>query len=414
VLNICSVAICAMLVATTVATAFAQDTGTGPSPTPAPLSASDSGRAENPSPLGPNATTLTSTVTPDLFTGNLGTAISLNLGASRGKAILGLNPTYRANLKVSWIGVGWFMDAPSIGLDLTDRTALSRGKVFKFGHEARSEITSSDGKLFRRIVEVDYSKYEKFTTGSDDFWVETLRDGTRLYYGESASSRIVGDTQTAANSTVRWYLTKIVDVSGNFATIDYVARGDLNYISKVSLSGHQDSNGRVDVSPIWISTFSVEDRPDVSEYFSLGRRRTLDKRLAKIEVVANKVTQRTYNFVYDLSTVTNRSLLSKLGLEGKNGLAVPPTEFDYVKSPEQYKSAERVLSVSANPWGTEQLRWTGLAASLLNFADLRGDAAPAFCAPEADKVLCWRQSLLTLSPLPFQMLLSPSVDSTTR
>jgi RHS repeat-associated protein len=362
-----------------------------PAVTPAPAQPTPPAVGEPP-PSGEQSLNLgslssTGTVTPDMFTGNLALNIPLDIGAGRGRAVVSIAPTYRAIDSNSWLGVGWSLDLPSIGSDLQDRIATAKGKIFYFDAGNRAEIIQLADGSFRRSTETDFSRFSRMVVNSTVSWVVESRDGTKYIFG-GASDAVL----TPANDTAdikRWYLSRIIDVNGNFAELHYENRNGVIYPKRILLPGHQLTDGTQDRPPLFTIEFQLETRPDVYSSFAFGLRSDTDRRLAGIKVSAVGALQREFRFEYFQSSLTKRSLLKKIRFLSAAGDELPGPEFAYSQPAKLFDPTERALLLKSNPWGTDQLRWSGTATILQGFYDIGGSSVPAFCAPEAAKVICW-------------------------
>lgn len=193
---------------------------------------------------------------------------------------------------------------------------------------------------------------------TDGRWYVYARDG-RIY-------RYVPSSQTFGRDA--YLLTTVSDRVGNSMRVTYVANTDMPSEIRYTFTA-SDTQGTSATRTIG---FEYEDRDDDSTRRRNGRAWTLTKRLKRIRALAGGATFRTYDFAYDPSPQSRRSLLRSVSTCDKEvelgGKCLPPTTFRYTSD-----------AAGAEPWSRNPLEINGSVhpdftpGNPLHFADMTGD-----------------------------------------
>jgi YD repeat-containing protein len=155
-------------------------------------------------------------------------------------------------------------------------------------------------------------------------WKVWRTDGTQLTYGSQHIN--------IAGALVSWGLSEMKDTSGNVAFYSWTCLPT-------------DGAGRCYPQQVLYNTehptsvrFNYQQRPDPVTYPNGGSVGVIMRRLSTIAVLVESKTVRAYEFSYQASNSTGRSLLTKvtefgtgavLGINGIFGESLPPTTFVY-------------------------------------------------------------------------------------
>lgn len=188
------------------------------------------------------------------------------------------------------------------------------------------EVVPVGGPHYRFRTDTRFAHVRHIQHDGLDAWMVEERDGTRVLYGETSTSRIQEGARIAA-----WHVTRKQDASGN--TVEY------RYLHT------PDSAPRLD-EVLWAGCYRIrirwEARPDVVEDATTGFVVRHTFRVQAIEVQARVAsteqfqTYRRYDLSYDVSPWTGRSLLVAVQMVGidVNGqeASFPAQRFTYTSA----------------------------------------------------------------------------------
>jgi hypothetical protein len=198
------------------------------------------------------------------------------------------------------VGVGWSLRLPDVRCsDRFGSPDFASCQQYELGDTLLIADTQEAGR-YHTVVE-SFQRIRHLTGGaSGSWWTVEQPNGTKLYFGQSASHRI-----HQGGGTARWLLHHMVDASGNdiYFNHDLVTDPGEAYLESVYY-GPQ---------PAREIQLLYEPRPDPRLVFSAGVERHVTRRLREIQVVASGEIFRRYVFGYELAGegyTTNRSRLS--------------------------------------------------------------------------------------------------------
>lgn len=234
------------------------------------------------------------------------------------------------------LGVGWTVELGSIqrgtmkGVPKYDNTDTFY--VMQPGNTDQLVFDASVGvNFYRTKTEGAFSKIEFI---SNSYWKVTDKNGTKYFFGQSASSR--ESDPTDATRVFRWALDKVEDVHGNTMTVTYLSYGGQYsaaiYPSLIEYTSHPASAKPAHAKVEFLYA-DVNEFDGATGYYP-GFFRVELYRLHTINVYT-KVTGvdqlfRRYAIGYDLSNRTHRSLIQTVTEYGSDGVsALPPLTFTY-------------------------------------------------------------------------------------
>ena len=259
-----------------------------------------------------------------------------------------LSLNYSSQGRNGLLGVGWSIGGLSvihrcpatlvkdgfidgIDFDSNDRFCLDGQPLIAvtgtYGADLTEYKTELDG--FSKIV-----SYDSTGSGPQYFKVWT-KSGDVMEYGNTNDSLI---NPPLANGTTQpdaicWLLNKVSDSVGNFMTVTYfedTTTGE-NYPEKIEYTG----NTAESLTPYNSVEFEYEVRTDVSTRYIGGKEINATQRLEKIVSKSNGADVREYRLNYELSSVTNRSILTSVLLCKNATNCTPATTFDYKSNMQQ-------------------------------------------------------------------------------
>jgi len=199
--------------------------------------------------------------------------------------------------------------------------------------------------------------------GKDAGFLVTTKDGIKIYYGNTADSRLlpVYNNYTGHNIVpVAWKINKIEDRFGNYMTYTYTNTNGESVISEVDYTGNTNAN----LSCYNKIKFYYQNKiNDKSLYYIYGTKVVSEKILRKICVESSNTLINTYEFEYAEEFYTK---LVKINKSGINGEKLNPTVIYYGAG------AESDLKIDVSK---EQFQYSPLDASTLEYfpTDFNGD-----------------------------------------
>jgi YD repeat-containing protein len=247
---------------------------------------------------------------------------------------------YNSSFPNDIFGVGFSLDGlakierdPSYGVTFTstDHYLYQEEKLFLVGSAFHTERES-----YERITA--YKAGNPTSNPNDaDYWCIERKDGSRLWFGTTADSRI--EAVGMGGLPRCWALSKHEDVNGNYYTVTYdtdPAGGDY-YPAKIV---YTQGNGRGTFKAV---LFTTEARPDHGVTF-VSSLVDMDKRVSRILVKAgvdangNGGSQvREYRISY--GTPNRRSVVTSIQLYGANQESLPATCFTRTSSSGAYSTS---------------------------------------------------------------------------
>ncbi|UCB57417.1 MAG: hypothetical protein JSV30_02210 [Candidatus Omnitrophota bacterium] len=260
---------------------------------------------------------------PDMFTGAFSHSVALTVPPGRKNLQPNLQLIYRSSNPNSWLGVGFSLNPGYIvrSTRLGPPTYLDDKDTFCLITDAGStELVHVKDNLYQARIESDFTMFFK----EGDYWRVAQKDGTVLYFGQSAESKEAGLNNTT-NTTFSWQLNKVIDTNGNYIQYNYIKDEGKAYLSSIEYTG----NEKTGFSPMHKVGFFLEGRDDAfSNYISSIKINTA-KRLKRVEVKINNALVWKYELEYIYSSDTGRSLLKSIRQFGKDGKAFPAQTFKY-------------------------------------------------------------------------------------
>ncbi len=255
--------------------------------------------------------------------------VSVQYSSDGGDGIAGVGWSLSAGGSISRCGASTARDgvitaSENLGvmLNSNDKLCLSGARLEavsgSYGASGTQYRTEEDS--FSRITQQGGSLGQ-----SGVYFIVETKDNKVLTFGNSANSRIVGDGVSLASS---WLISREADASGN-NTINYEYQlGTGNAVlSAIYYTGTGSNNGDR------VVRFNYENRDDIRSAYLAGGLSIYDQRLSSIQTyVANELVQR-YNFFYEASRASQRSLLKEVELCSNDSGCLPATQFTWSDAP---------------------------------------------------------------------------------
>ena len=286
---------------------------------------------------------------PQLNTGTATYAVKIKVSPGVNKHQPDVVLEYNSGYGNSPLGIGWSLNTDFIQRQ-TEKGLPAYTDSDTFIYAKAGELVPLEGGVYRLKIEGLFMKFWKTEAG----WEAKEKDGTHLYFGTTAASRL-----ETSRGVFQWFLEKSIDTNGNEIQYYYESDGGQRYLGEIrySLRGPAYKSVR----------FAYETRPDAfTDYHSRARIMTA-KRLAEIEVRSGDRLVRKCRLQYKEGT--DFSLLSSVTQLGTDGVsALPPITVDYTTyNPERIKT---VAMTNPPPVGIS------LSNSNVDLVDINGDSLP--------------------------------------
>ena len=272
--------------------------------------------------------------------GDAGLSYPLDIPPGR----LGVQPslalTYNSSSGNGWLGVGWDLSVPSIGIDTrwgvprythaveTETYTIGGQQLSPTAHREQPkpraqgtvQLNGRTAKIFRPRIEGDFQRIARYGNGPKQYWWEvTDRNGIRSFYGGTPETGKEDSATLAddAGNIYRWALREIRDTHGNRVRFDCEevtwtpplpggVSGRELYLSSVhyTLSSGQSS------APYRVVMLREEGRPDVIVSGRGGFKQATAERLRRVEVYYRNVLVRAWNLAYDQGPFSKSRLRS--------------------------------------------------------------------------------------------------------
>jgi YD repeat-containing protein len=326
-------------------------------------------------------------VSVDPFTGTATASIPIDVPPGRNGMQPSLSLVYESGGGNGWVGMGWKLEHQGIfrqdkfGVSYTNNVGPNAFLVKMSG--VRDDLVEAPGLPgeWRAKIEGGFSRIQQIGSGSTMYWVATSRDGRKFYFGQTSASRLADPSD--ATKIFAWCLDKVIDLDGNYMELTYWGdtANNQGYLDQISYGGHDGTGGVTPKAHTHVIKLyrDAGTRPDQPDMYLANYRMKTKYLLKTIEVKANENPVRTYEFTYNVSPATSRSLLASVKQHGKDagvdasgtitpGTSLPATTFSY--------SADTQTFTDGTAWATGWCSGTRFAP-----ADLNGDGKQdAWCA----------------------------------
>ncbi len=297
-----------------------------------------------------------------------------------------LSLVYNSNASNGILGKGWL---------LTGLPVISRDTSYPLAFDGNDEYIGSGGRLVLIANATYHHERENMSRvvahGNDNmplnnsnkcgdgpcFWVETLKNGTQLTYGQTSDSTIEIESQN--DSRLMWALNKVTDLKGNSYEIEYITETapyqNQLYPKRIV---YTTGNG---LSTFRTINFEYIDRPDISVSYRTGTPILTSKILEKISIKIGEKCMlgicmlgslvREYRFSYGLSHSKDSLLLSLQEFGSDSSTFLPKKTFKY-DTTSSFEPAQTFLDSSRDIDPADPTYWV----------DFNGDGRIDFCRIE--------------------------------
>lgn len=240
----------------------------------------------------------------------------------------GLHPSltieYSSEPGSSWLGLGWRLDLPYIGIEtrwgvprfddgLETETYLFGGdQLFPVAHRGELKPRRGPEKVFHPRVEGAFQKIIRHGNNPAKYWWEVIdKTGTRKYFGGRPGQGVVQEAvlKDARGNIAHWPLLEIRDLDENFIRFHYTIVEDTGlpggavmgrqiYPDHITYTGHGDAEGKYSVHFTRDRQLGEALRTDIEIDARLGFKQVTADLLRKVEVRFKGEIVRSYDLEY--------------------------------------------------------------------------------------------------------------------
>ena len=265
-----------------------------------------------------------------------------------------LSIDYNSEIANSWLGLGWNLEIPSIGVETrwgvprflagkeTETYLFNGDQLTPVAHRGILKDRAGNEKIFHPRVEGQFSKIVRHGSTPKDYWWEvTDKTGARQFYGGLPGQGPLPDAvlRDRNGNIAFWALVETRDLDDNFIRYEYHAvldpgvpggnvPGQQLYPDRITYTGYGTENGKYSVTFIRDRQLGEPKRPDIEIDARLGFKQVTADLLRKIEVRFKENLIRTYELTYTQGAFY-KTLLKSIAEIDKEGKEFYRNEMDY-------------------------------------------------------------------------------------
>lgn len=288
--------------------------------------------------------------------GNIGSAsmgYPIKLPGGRQGMQPSLNLQYSNEGGNGWLGLGWNLSIPSIGIETrwgaprydatleTETYTLAGEQLAPLAHRGPL-VPRTANKKFHPRVEGSFQKIIRQGNHPGNYWWEvTDKEGTRNFYGGTPSAGVVNAAvlKDAAGNIGYWALVQTVDLNGNTINYSYQTVTDVGiaggtvpgqqlYINRINYTGFGAQPGAYDVDFIRDRQLNEPRRKDIDINARLGFKMVTTDLLRQVKIQLNGQPVRSYELQYQQGAFY-KTLLKKVTELDAAGIEFTNHKFDY-------------------------------------------------------------------------------------
>jgi len=246
--------------------------------------------------------------------GSFSYSYPINIPAGRSGVQPQISLSYSSNAGNGLVGYGWNIS----GLGSIKRDSGSSMLETQYSINGTRLIWISDA-TYKSFINND-----AIYTFSGGDWIENKPDGTKYIYGEKLMSSDLGVKE--------WGLSKVVDIYGNYYTIQYEQDGNMMYPRSIVYTGN-DNEGYWDETRRRAVIFNYSARTDIEQY-KCPDIVTMNRLLTSVVVDAgskgNPSESRVCSYDFEYAILEGKSTLKKINERDAAGNLAFSQSFDWI------------------------------------------------------------------------------------
>jgi len=281
--------------------------------------------------------------------GSAGLSFPFKLPAGRAGMQPQLGLQYNSGGGNGWLGLGWDMNIPCIGIDIqwgsprydasveTETYTLLGEQLFPLAHRGTPQPRTAE-KTFNLRIEGSFNKTVRHGNSPKNYWWEvTDKMGVKSFYGGTPSTGVIENAvlKSDEGNIAHWALVEMRDANNNFVRYDYEIRrhagisggsvlGSQLYIRKITYTGHGQTAGVYNVQFIP----KAGSRTDTQISGNLGFKQVTAELLEKVEIRYQNEIIRSYKLEYETGAFF-KTLLKSVAEYDADGELFYKNSFDY-------------------------------------------------------------------------------------
>lgn len=256
--------------------------------------------------------------------GSANVSYSLELPPGRAGMRPNLAVSYSSSSGNGWLGLGWGLGAPSVGIDTrwgvpryrpdveTETYLLAGEQLTPLAHRGEPKPREAE-KTFRRRVEGRFDRIVRHGDHPSRYWWQvTDKNGVKSFYGGDPTLNAPSPEctlATAGGDLYHWALRETRDPNGNFVRYRYAKVSDSGiiggavpgtelYLQSITYTGHGAQEGPYKVEFFRDRDLGEARRPDVTIDARCGAKRVTADLLRRVDVSLNGGLIRRYELRY--------------------------------------------------------------------------------------------------------------------
>lgn len=262
-------------------------------------------------------------------------SLSYNSGSARGLS--------------DYLGQGWDMGTSYVLREDKNGTPNNASddtfKLFLNGRSHDLIRLHADGRFYTEIESDMLIQYIPDGTGNEykGYWLVRTPDGVTYRFGHNYDSEHVCSTRAHVTS---WYLDEVADTNGNHIYYSYTENPYPEDVGAIYPARIEYNNDR---SRVIEFIYELSARPDKPVMYKEGCRTRLTRRIVEIRVSAAGGLIRRYGISYTKRANGVGSLLTAITEYGRDGSALPPTEFTYALEERGWRDSYSIYAPPGTP-----------------------------------------------------------------
>ncbi len=264
-----------------------------------------------------------------------------------------LNLQYSNEGGNGWLGLGWNLTIPSIGIETrwgaprydatleTETYSLAGEQLAPLAHRGPL-LPRTANKQFHPRVEGSFQKIIRQGNNPNNYWWEvTDKEGTRNFYGGTPATGVINGAvlKDAFGNIGFWALVQTIDLNGNTVNYTYQTVSDVGiaggsvpgqqlYISRINYTGFGTQPGAYNVEFIRDRQLNEPRRKDIDINGRLGFKMVTTDLLRQVKIQLNNQPVRSYELQYQQGAFYKTLLKSVTELDAA-GTVFTAHQFDY-------------------------------------------------------------------------------------
>ncbi|MBL7915571.1 MAG: hypothetical protein JNL49_11055 [Bacteroidia bacterium] len=232
-------------------------------------------------------------------------SLAINYNSYSGNGLLGVGWGLSGLSEISRTSSTIYHDGEIHGINLnnSDKFSLDNNRLVNYnGNNYLPEFNSSGYSLVVPVMQAG--------SGTEpSYWVAHNIERKRYFYGLNVDSRVIANGGPNNGKIIKWLLSKVIDINGNYITYHYGQKNGEYYIEKIEYTGNDNAS----LTPYAEINFLYDTKSDQNISFLAGSALPSTLILRAITIIVEGQVINSYNFNYSNSFYTHLVEIHKLG-----------------------------------------------------------------------------------------------------